>query len=567
LTWLVCSSLGIEARYRPLHGAHVALDWFIVCWPLPPVMGSPHRRVLSASLTAQGWSGPPHFVSLSDPARRACTRGLSLVHIPSVAHMPWVRPPAASPQGTAGRLLHTCSISGLFIPFTDVPVYVLPVYASPGTLPYTTQDSVPDCWLCFVRAAISDGWTVYACKAQPPQTRTGAMHADGSSDSAAATPPPSPGVPWSGFVNSTSLPCLPPADALPDGACLPWVPWASVSHLPRDYTPRRLPPCPARVASRVARVPRPCLFLRVRGVPLGLVVWSKRPDYARAWGHPVPHSGSMTRSHVALLRSRTTPMSACPALRPRWCPQYSPSRIPDCCLPATGNRRLSPRYPWKISCCPRLYAFRDSITRPASSFYPAPHAHCWVCTWMSLLTCWLGFGQVGLEPQLLTHWVTTTSFMGLRPIPRFRACLGATSAGFGGGSALALATPPRSQGARRSPVHLQRPAWVPSPSSRLSTPPLLGTTLRRPPAARATERQVSAAPRSRSEARAEAGRRRLHTLVRAWSLPLRRLYAWCFAISSRMAGTSAWGTSITVCVDSSIAASSSATASSSVCSS
>ena len=42
---------------------------------------------------------------------------------------------------------------------------------------------------------------------------------------------------------------------------------------------------------------------------------------------------------------------------------------------------------------------------------------------------------------------------------------------------------------------------------------------------------------------------RLHTLVRAWSLPLRCLYAWCFAISSRIAGTSSCGTSITVCVD------------------
>jgi hypothetical protein len=38
-----------------------------------------------------------------------------------------------SPQGTAGRLLHDRSIAGLFIPFTDVPAYVLPVYASPCT--------------------------------------------------------------------------------------------------------------------------------------------------------------------------------------------------------------------------------------------------------------------------------------------------------------------------------------------------------------------------------------------------------------------------------------------------
>ena len=98
--------------------------------------------------------------------------------------MLWVRTPEAlpslalaavvvlpSPQGTAGRLLHTRSISGLFLPFTGVPAYVLPVYASSGTLPYTTQDSVPDCSLRFVRAAIADGWTVCACKAQPPQNR------------------------------------------------------------------------------------------------------------------------------------------------------------------------------------------------------------------------------------------------------------------------------------------------------------------------------------------------------------------------------------------------------------
>ena len=177
----MCSSLCIEARYRPLHGAHGALERCIVCWPLPPVMGSPHRRVRSASLTARGFSGLPRFGRLSTPASRACPRGLSLVRIPSVARMPWVRTPEAlpslalaavvvlpSPQGTAGRLFHNRSIAGLFIPFTDVPADVLPVYASPGTLPYTTQDSVPDCWLHFVRAAIADGWTICACKAQPP---------------------------------------------------------------------------------------------------------------------------------------------------------------------------------------------------------------------------------------------------------------------------------------------------------------------------------------------------------------------------------------------------------------
>ena len=98
--------------------------------------------------------------------------------------MPWVGTPEASqkprprgcraaafPVGRAGRLLRSGSISGLFIPFTGVPAYDLPVYASPGPLPYPTQDSVPDCGLGFVRVAISDDWTFCACKAQLPHHR------------------------------------------------------------------------------------------------------------------------------------------------------------------------------------------------------------------------------------------------------------------------------------------------------------------------------------------------------------------------------------------------------------
>ena len=38
------------------------------------------------------------------------------------------------------------------------------------------------------------------------------------------------------------------------------------------------------------------------------------------------------------------------------------------------------------------------MTRPAFSLAPASYAHCWAGTRSSLLTCWLGFGQVGLEP-------------------------------------------------------------------------------------------------------------------------------------------------------------------------
>jgi hypothetical protein len=63
---------------------------------------------------------------------------------------------------------------------------------------------------------------------------------------------------------------------------------------------------------------------------------------------------------------------------------------------------------------------------------PASYAHCWVCTWSALLACWLGFGQVGLEPSVLTHWVTVTNFLGLRLIPRSRAYLGAITTKFSG---------------------------------------------------------------------------------------------------------------------------------------
>src|SRR5215831_17564863 len=58
------------------------------------------------------------------------------------------------------------------------------------------------------------------------------------------------------------------------------------------------------------------------------------------------------------------------------------------------------RTPWRISCCPQLYSFRGSITRPASSLTPASYSHGWAGTWSSLLTCWRGVRQVGLQLSL-----------------------------------------------------------------------------------------------------------------------------------------------------------------------
>src|SRR5712691_7354661 len=126
----------------------------------------------------------------------------------------------------------------------------------------------------------------------PPQTRTCAIHAYGSSGRAAAALMQSTGLPWSGVVSSMSLPCLLPADALPDGAFPP------VGRLGLTSPPSRVLcaattatlPLSGRFACRSLPDTLPASL--VCGVPKGLVVRSKRPDRARALGHPVPHSGN-----------------------------------------------------------------------------------------------------------------------------------------------------------------------------------------------------------------------------------------------------------------------------------
>ena len=54
-------------------------------------------------------------------------------------------------------------------PFTVVPAYNLPVYASQRPLPDATQESVRGCSLGFAAAVIADGRLQRACKAQLPQ--------------------------------------------------------------------------------------------------------------------------------------------------------------------------------------------------------------------------------------------------------------------------------------------------------------------------------------------------------------------------------------------------------------
>jgi hypothetical protein len=159
--------------------------------------------------------------------------------------------------------------------------------------------------------------------------------------------PPGSAVPWLAVVRVGALSVSPLSPAsgcaarrrLPSrGSLGPHVPTFRGT-LRRDDCP------PARLGGlRVSRVPRyPARFPRA---------WSPKrargpveaPSHARALGPPVPHAGTVTRRPVALPRSRVTPMATCPALRPRWCPAPSPSRVQDCCRPAQATRRLSPRY-------------------------------------------------------------------------------------------------------------------------------------------------------------------------------------------------------------------------------
>jgi hypothetical protein len=141
------------------------------------------------------------------------------------------------------------------------------------------------------------------------------------------------------------------ATLCPASPSLRWVPWASVPHL-LGHCPDRPRPavlclaktalCPSQVTSLVARGPIPGLLpwfvspLRARGQPEALC------QRQGSWSAGTPSLPAfLTRRQTALSSSRITPLSACPALRPRWCPAHLASRLRDCCLPGAANRRLS----------------------------------------------------------------------------------------------------------------------------------------------------------------------------------------------------------------------------------
>ncbi len=188
---------------------------------------------------------------------------------------------------------------------------------------------------------------------------------------------------------------------------LSWVPWASVPHLPQYYATLRLPSGPLRVL-RLSLVPRylACFSLFVVS-PQGS--WAGR-SAQRTPGLLVtrsPSPGVASRRQMALPSSRVPPMQTCPALRPRWCPAHSPYCAQNCCLPMPGNCRLSHHVHFSGLHNTACLLAPPGFVRP----FTGRHAG-------SLLTCWLDFSQVGLEPYGAHPLGNTNQFHRFSPTPK-----------------------------------------------------------------------------------------------------------------------------------------------------
>ena len=143
----------------------------------------------------------------------------------------------------------------------------------------------------------------------------------------------------------------------PTAPSLPWVAWASLPHLHRYYAPLRLPPCPSRGPSLVARSPIPCLLpsfvVSLTGSWSGgspqprQGLWSPGPplrDYVKETGGS-PKFPSYPYDYMP--RSQTPVVSCALAIaRPGLLPSGAckPSAFHDYTHFGAQSRGLSPRY-------------------------------------------------------------------------------------------------------------------------------------------------------------------------------------------------------------------------------
>jgi hypothetical protein len=240
------------------------------------------------------------------------------------------------------------------------------------------------------------------------------------------------------FVTSKCLPYFPPAERyarlhLPfSGSLWPRFPTFPVKALyaldPRYYDPLRLPTALLGLL-RSSLVPRylACSLYFVSPPEAGSLRGGSNLISARALGQLVPliFRPCVTRRQQALPSSRVAPVSACPALRPRWCPEDIAPLVPRTAafrakqtvgFPPVATQR---GYPGDHNSFLHFGAQSRGLP-PRSIRLRTPH--CWQCTRTSLLTRWLCFGQMGLDPNPdLTHWATTANFMSFHPIPTPRA--------------------------------------------------------------------------------------------------------------------------------------------------
>jgi hypothetical protein len=113
-------------------------------------------------------------------------------------------------------------------------------------------------------------------------------------------------------------------------------------------------------------------FFTQRAVPVA----NRAPPGGLFRGSALASPALVPRKPADLPSSRVSPLNTCPALRPRRPDSSTVPRSYRCCLPGAPNRRR-----------PRVYKFRGSITRPASSLLLASHPASRRRTQDSLPTC------------------------------------------------------------------------------------------------------------------------------------------------------------------------------------
>ena len=111
----------------------------------------------------------------------------------------------------------------------------------------------------------------------------------------------------------------------------------------RYYDPLRLPLLHLG-SLRISLDPRYLALSRLRSSPLRLALQVQKITRRRlaSFIFRFAYPGILRKEMAVLSSSQATPVCACPARRPRWCPLNSPWRLKDQCFPSNPKRQLSP---------------------------------------------------------------------------------------------------------------------------------------------------------------------------------------------------------------------------------